>query len=59
MVILQVLMSIINVEVHSGVGLSHGFDATNLVPWRIGSERHLGITRWTTLDSTTDPPEYA
>ncbi len=49
-----------NVEVHSNNNCDlDDVTVENFVPWRIGSEEHLGITRCSILDTTLDPPPYA
>lgn len=61
----------IDVEVHSGVTPTpgvmaveafEGYDSneqTAFVPWRIGSERHLGITRGSAMTVNDVPPPYS
>lgn len=63
-----VVKTAINVEVHSGTTPAFGVMAveeldghycneqTISIPWRVGSERHLGITRGST--NNTPPPLY-
>jgi hypothetical protein len=48
-----------NVEVHSNNSNASDEAVDNFIPWRIGSEEHLGIRRCSDLDSTFDPPPYS
>jgi len=57
---LKLLTAVFNVEIHSNINPTPDFEtAADFVPWRIGSETHLGIRRCSTLDTTFDPPPYA
>ncbi|KAH7311106.1 hypothetical protein BKA65DRAFT_575164 [Rhexocercosporidium sp. MPI-PUGE-AT-0058] len=59
----QTIKTAINVDVHAGMkakisssdGLDRG-DESPFVPWRVGSERHLGIMRRPDSVSITGPP---
>ena len=54
----QALNATMNVEVHSNNSHASDAAADSFIPWRIGSEKHLGIRRCSALDSTFDPPPY-
>ncbi|KAK0105013.1 hypothetical protein ONS95_004618 [Cadophora gregata] len=60
----QIIKTSINIDVHTGIKPNVRLDELNgdeveeapFIPWRVGSERHLGIMRRTDSVSTDVPP---
>ncbi|KAL2062024.1 hypothetical protein VTL71DRAFT_6290 [Oculimacula yallundae] len=58
---IQIIKTSINVDIHTGikpecVSLESGQEGAPFVPWRVGSERHLGIMRRSDSIVTNEPP---